>query len=91
MANVVKYAYPEGSDGSIELTAQRSGNEVTFTLTDNGEPFDPTTIKPIDTSLSIEERPIGGLGIHLIKQMMDQVSYRYSDNKNILTMKINIQ
>lgn len=91
VANVVKYAYPEGSDGSIELTAQRSGNEVTFTLTDNGEPFDPTTIKPIDTSLSIEERPIGGLGIHLIKQMMDQVSYRYSDNKNILTMKINIQ
>ncbi len=90
VANVVKYSYPQGSEGAIDLTAQRMDNTITFTLTDSGNPFDPTASGPVDTSLGIEDRPIGGLGIHLIKQMMDDVSYQYAGNKNILTLKINI-
>lgn len=90
VSNVVKYAYPAGCEGTIKLTAQRLGRDIILTLADVGQPFDPTASTPADTTLGVAERPIGGLGIHLIKQMMDQVSYHYTDNMNILTMKINI-
>lgn len=90
VANVVKYAYPQGHDGNIELVAKRSSNQIIFILSDSGQPFDPTASVTVDTTLGIEERPIGGLGIHLIKQMMDQVSFQYIDNRNILTMRLDV-
>lgn len=90
VANVVKYAYPQGHDGNIELVAKRSSNQIIFILSDSGQQFDPTASVTVDTTLGIEERPIGGLGIHLIKQMMDQVSFQYIDNRNILTMRLDV-
>ena len=57
-------------------------------MTYEGKPFDPIAQAPdVDTTLSAEERPIGGLGIFLIRQIMDHVSYQYQDGSNILTMK----
>lgn len=87
LANSVNYAYPEGTDGIVTLEADKINNQIVFRLIDAGKPFDPTKeAKEVDTTLSAEERPIGGLGIFLINQMMDSVTYERKDGQNILTM-----
>lgn len=87
LANSINYAYPEGTEGSIILEAETEGNMLVLRLMDFGTPFDPTLQGDVDTTLSVEQRPIGGLGIFLIKKMMDDVTYVRQEEKNILTMK----
>lgn len=89
VVNVIQYAYPEGEEGTltIEVEWKPEENILQFTLSDGGKPFDPTAVPDADTSLSVEERPIGGLGIFLIRQMMDCVEYRYYNNRNTLVMQ----
>ena len=87
VVNVMNYAYPEGTRGEIDITASFSDNTLIFTISDAGAPFDPTKVSDPDTSLSAEDRPIGGLGIHLVRQIMDEVAYRYENNRNMLTLK----
>jgi anti-sigma regulatory factor (Ser/Thr protein kinase) len=60
--------------------------EITFRMTDKGVPFDPLKKPDPDITLSAEDREIGGLGIFITKKTMDQVTYAYENNKNILTM-----
>jgi anti-sigma regulatory factor (Ser/Thr protein kinase) len=84
--NVIMYAYPEGTEGKVELGASRQGDNLIFTLADWGKPFDPTTAPKADISASLEDRPIGGLGIHLVRTIMDGVSYKRAEGKNVLTM-----
>ena len=84
--NVMMYAYPEGTDGDVDLGASRQGDKLIFTLADTGRPFDPTAAPEADISASLEDRPIGGLGIHLVRTIMDSVSYRRAEGKNVLTM-----
>ena len=91
VVNVMNYAYPKGTGGEIDITASFSDNKLIFTISDAGKPFDPTQVSDPDTSLSAEERPIGGLGIHLVRQLMDEVSYCYENNHNILTLKKKIK
>lgn len=92
MANSVDYAYSPGTEGPITLEAQMESNDIIFKLIDEGAPFDPTKEGDnVDTTQTAEERPIGGLGIFLIKQMMDQMVYERIDNKNILTLKKQIK
>lgn len=86
MVNIINYAYPKGTDGTGTLTVTDSNNTLTFVLTDSGIPFDPTAKADPDITMSAEERPIGGLGIMLIKKIMDNVTYVYSNSHNILTM-----
>lgn len=86
VVNVMNYAYPAGTRGDICLAAHAEGDAITFILSDSGIPFDPTAQKEADTSLSAEERPIGGLGIFLVKQLMDTVTYRRAEGRNILTL-----
>ena len=57
-----------------------------FTIIDTGTPFDPTKVKEADTTLSAEDRQIGGLGIHLVRQLMDEMRYSYTNGQNILTL-----
>lgn len=90
VTNVIMYAYPEGTAGKVDLEAVKDGNSLRFSLTDRGKVFDPTAAPKADLSASVENRPIGGLGIHLIRSIMDSVSYRRLDGKNVLTMIINI-
>ena len=86
VTNVMLYAYPSGPGRVlVEFTPP-----MTFTITDSGIPFDPTQKEDADISLSAEERPIGGLGIFLVRQIMDEVSYERKDNKNILTLVKNL-
>lgn len=88
VANSVNYAYAEGTEGNVILEVQKEDGELVFRLIDEGVPFDPTEEShDVDTSLSAEERPIGGLGIFLIMQMMDSVVYQREGTQNILTMR----
>jgi len=86
VVNVMEYAYPKGTVGLVEITARANGEQLDFILKDSGKPFDPTAKKEVDVTKDIEDRPIGGLGIHLIREIMDQLSYTYADGKNILTL-----
>ena len=87
VVNVMSYAYPVGTVGNVIIEAQANEDCLTFNIIDNGTPFDPTAKSEVDTTLSAEERPIGGLGIHLVRQLMDSINYERIDNKNILTLR----
>ena len=86
VTNVILYAYPKGSDGLVYLDAIAKEGIVKFILTDSGIPFDPTAAPEADTTLSVEDRPIGGLGIFLVRQIMDKVSYHRRGDNNVLIM-----
>ena len=86
VSNVIMYAYPEGSDGLVDIEAIIRKDMLRFIISDNGIAFDPTAAPDADVNLDLEDRPIGGLGIFLVKNIMDTVSYQRSDGKNILTM-----
>lgn len=87
--NVANYAYPDGK-GEAELLTASDDNALTFILSDGGIRFDPTAREDPDITLPAEERSIGGLGILMVKKIMDEVSYRYENGRNVLTMKKNI-
>ncbi|HBJ76463.1 MAG TPA: ATP-binding protein [Porphyromonadaceae bacterium] len=88
--NVILYAYPEGTEGSVEITATLENGNLSFSIVDSGKPFDPTQVPEADTTLSAEDRPIGGLGIFLIRKVMDKVYYERKGNFNCLTMEKSI-
>lgn len=90
ITNVIMYAYPSGIDGPVYLEAVISEGKATFILSDTGKPFDPTKAEEVDVTLAAEDRPIGGLGIHLVRTIMDNVSYEYLSGKNILMMTKNL-
>ena len=87
VVNVMQYAYPEDTNGTVDIIATIADDTLTFVISDSGKPFDPTAKADVDTTLSAEERPVGGLGIHLVRQIMDDITYERKDNKNILTLK----
>ncbi len=87
VTNVIMYAYPPGSDGLVDVEAIIREKELRFILSDSGVAFDPTAAPEADITLDVSERPIGGLGIFLVRNIMDEVTYtRSDDGKNILTM-----
>ena len=86
VTNVMMYAYPKGEHGNANLKAIIKEGAIEFVLWDKGIPFDPTAAPKADTTLSVEERAIGGLGIHLVRNIMDSVSYENKNGMNILTM-----
>lgn len=90
VTNVIMYAYPEGTDGLVDLEAILRDDSLVFILKDNGTPFDPTAAPEADVTLSAEERNIGGLGIFLVRKIMDTVHYVRSDGQNVLSMTKNI-
>ena len=86
VVNVMNYAYPQGTVGDINIEAKGDDNLLEFIISDTGTPFDPTTKAEVDTTLSAEERPIGGLGIHLVRNIMDSINYERANGKNILAL-----
>jgi len=87
--NVVDYAYENGN-GWIEVGTDCDGNVLTIEIKDAGVKFNPLAKGDPDLEASVEDRQIGGLGIFLCKQLMDEIGYRYENGCNILTMKKNI-
>lgn len=90
VTNVILYAYPKGTDGLVDIDAIVMEHSLEFIITDSGVPFDPTAAPEADITLSADERPIGGLGIFMVRKLMDEVHYQRLDNKNVLKMTKNI-
>lgn len=86
VSNISGYAYTDG-EGELEFGIGISDGCIMLTFTDNGQPFDPLKMPDPDVSIPISKRKVGGLGIFMTKKMMDSVSYRYDDGKNILTVE----
>ena len=86
VSNVIFYAYPQEKDATIELTAAFDRKELTFVLSDRGEEFDPTLKEDADPNINPVDRKIGGMGIYIVKNIMNEVSYQRLEGKNLLTM-----
>ena len=87
VVNVMKYAYPPGQERDVTIEAASNDLRLKFTIIDCGKPFDPTVQSKVDTTLSANERQIGGLGIHIMRQNMDSINYERMDNLNVLTLR----
>ena len=87
VVNIINYAYPKEDHESIYLSAKLHNDSIMLVLTDTGKEFDPTMAPEADITLSTDERPIGGLGIFLIRQIMNEVKYERIEGKNVLTLE----
>ena len=87
VVNIINYAYPKEDHESIYLSAKLHNDSIMLVLTDTGKEFDPTLAPEADITLSADERPIGGLGIFLIRQIMNEVKYERIEGKNVLTLE----
>ena len=86
--NIAHYAYcPETGDATVRVEVVDDPLSVVITFIDRGVPYDPLSSADPDTTLSAEERAVGGLGIFMVKKSMDEIAYRYEDGKNILSIK----
>ena len=90
VVNITSYAYPGGSDGYLDVIIQKT-DRIVIRFEDGGVPFNPLEHKSPDITLPWKQRPIGGLGIFLLRRKMDDIHYEYVDNKNILTIEKVIQ
>ena len=92
VVNVINYAYPHGTQGSISIMMESGQETLTVVIKDRGKPFDPTKVAEVDVSSDAEHRQIGGLGIFIIKRMMDRMDYeRTPDGYNLLRLEKNIK
>lgn len=87
VVNIINYAYPKKEHQYIYLSAHVHEGSIVFVLTDTGKEFDPTLAPEADITLSADEREIGGLGIFLIRQIMNEVRYQRIEGKNVLTLE----
>ena len=89
--NIAKYAYAPGTGRAlIEAEVFDDPKAISITFTDSGMKYNPLANEDPDVSLPAEERPVGGLGVFLVKKLMDEVTYEYRDGKNILKLKKNL-
>ncbi len=91
VVNIINYAYPNDEIGTITIDTRADNETLTIVISDTGVAFDPTQVAAADTTLSAEDRPIGGLGILLVRQMMDSINYERIGHKNVLTLKKSIK
>ena len=87
VVNIINYAYPKEEHESIYLSARMHEGSIILVLTDTGKEFDPTAAPEADVTLSADDRQIGGLGIFLIRQIMNEVKYERIEGKNVLTLE----
>ena len=87
VTNCVEYAYAPGTNGTVNVVIEADDAKIRFIITDTGVDFDPTGVHKADTTLTVNERPIGGLGIFLVRNLMDSINYERIDGKNILRME----
>jgi serine/threonine-protein kinase RsbW len=86
-SNIIEHAYEGITDGVLEISCNARGNTITLVLVDHGESFDPSDVPAPDLTADLSERKIGGLGIFLMRKLMDEVHYQSnSDKSNTLTM-----
>ena len=86
VSNVINYAFADGQEHDIIINIIIEGDTLSIRIEDDGIPFDPTQSAAPDIDLSVEDRPIGGLGIFLINQIMNSVKYTRENDKNVFVM-----
>lgn len=92
LSNIAQYAYASNAgDVTVRVEVQGKSLGIVVTFIDSGIPFDPLTAAEPDTTLSTEERAIGGLGIFMVRKIMDEITYRYENGKNILSIRKNLK
>jgi sigma-B regulation protein RsbU (phosphoserine phosphatase) len=84
--NVISYAYGDDSEHDIEVRMELAGERLTVIIADDGIPFNPLNVEPPETGSSLEDRDAGGLGIHLVRKLVDELSYQRRIDKNVMTM-----
>ena len=84
--NIITYAYEDEDEHFIDVHIRLSQVGLTVTITDDGKPFNPFESHAPDTALSVEDRPIGGLGVHLVRNVMDRVGYERHGEKNVVLL-----
>ena len=90
--NIAHYAYkPDVGEATVRVEVVEDPMAVLITFIDKGVPYDPLAKADPNTTLSAEEREIGGLGIYMVKKTMDEITYEYRDGQNILAIKKNLQ
>lgn len=87
LANVVHHGYEGGGAHPIEVRVRAAEAEIELEVVDDGKPFDPLSMPPPKLDAPLEERDVGGLGVHMVKQLMDEVRYRRDGGHNVLTMR----
>lgn len=85
-SNIIEHAYEGVSNGVLDMACGVQGDVITIVMIDHGESFDPSTIPLPDLKADLSERKIGGLGIFLMRKLMDEVHYEVQKNGNVLTM-----
>ena len=86
ITNLISYAYDDARDHWITIRFRAGEGEARVEVEDDGREFNPLTLPPVDITAPLETRPIGGLGIHMMRRLMDQVLYRRDNGRNILTL-----
>lgn len=89
VTNILNYAHPDSTSAThtIHIRFAAGNGQLQVEIEDDGRPFNPLDLPPVDTSLPLEEKPVGGLGIHLIRTLMDEVTYERLAGKNILRLR----
>jgi serine/threonine-protein kinase RsbW len=90
-ANIVHYAYDDIEEHLVKIHIKINDSLFSMKITDDGKPFNPLEVPETNTNLPFEERKIGGLGIHLVRHLIDEWDYKHTKGKNVLTLKIRLQ
>lgn len=88
LTNLVSYGFPDGGRHEIAIHLRLAEGRLTMSVTDDGIAFDPLDLPAPDLGLAVEDRPIGGLGIHFVRTVMDEVRYAREAGRNVLTMEV---
>jgi anti-sigma regulatory factor (Ser/Thr protein kinase) len=88
--NAIKHGRCSPAEGAIEVGLRLSSQELNITITDTGTPFNPLDAPPPDLTSSLVDRPIGGLGIHLVRSLMNSVQYQRKDGENRVRLRKNL-
>lgn len=87
ITNIINYGYRDGQEHQIHIDLQVAKTEIVVELKDDGIPFNPLEAPCPDVNQDLNDRPVGGLGIFLVRSLMDDVQYRRTGEQNVLIMK----
>jgi anti-sigma regulatory factor (Ser/Thr protein kinase) len=90
VSNIIRHGYGGREDGEVSLVLHLAGEAIAVTVEDDGVPFNPLELPDPDLTAPLEEREVGGLGVYLVRQLMDEVDYRAEGGRNILRMTIRL-
>ena len=86
LTNTISYGYDDDAEHRIGLTLRVDGDKLVAVIEDDGRPFDSSLAREPNVDATLEERALGGLGLFLVQQMMDDVAYRRTDDRNVITL-----